>query len=77
MEHQLTLMMVLIGVVGIGAQWLAWRLNLPAILLLLLAGLIAGPGLGWVNPSTEFGDLLEPLIGLFVYSWLSSYSRAD
>ncbi len=28
---------------GIGAQWLAWRLKLPAILLLLLADFVAGP----------------------------------
>jgi NhaP-type Na+/H+ or K+/H+ antiporter len=28
---------------GIGAQWLAWRLQIASILLLLLAGLEAGP----------------------------------
>ena len=29
-----------IGVAGVGAQWLAWRLRLPAIVLMLAAGLI-------------------------------------
>lgn len=32
-----------VGVIGLGCQWLAWRLRLPAILFLLLAGLIVGP----------------------------------
>ncbi len=27
-----------VGVIGLGCQWLAWRLRLPAILFLLLAG---------------------------------------
>ena len=29
----------LIGALGIGAQWLAWRLQAPAIVLMALAGL--------------------------------------
>jgi NhaP-type Na+/H+ or K+/H+ antiporter len=33
----------LILALGIGAQWLAWRLKLPSILLLLLFGFVAGP----------------------------------
>jgi NhaP-type Na+/H+ or K+/H+ antiporter len=35
----------LIGVVavGVGAQWLAWRVKWPAIVLLALIGLIVGP----------------------------------
>ncbi len=44
-------------VLGMAAQWLAWRLRLPSILLLLVFGFLAGPGrLGLVNPSTMFGD---------------------
>ena len=38
----------LIGALGIGAQWLAWRLQRPAIVLMAIAGLIFGPLLGWV-----------------------------
>lgn len=57
---------VLVAVLGIGAQWLAWRFRLPAILLLSVAGLVAGPGLGWINPSEQLGALLSPLVGLLV-----------
>ncbi|WP_158633347.1 cation:proton antiporter [Tautonia sociabilis] len=59
-------------VLGIGAQWLAWRLNLPAILLLLLAGLDAGPGaerLGigrLIDPNALLGETLGPVISLSV-----------
>lgn len=38
----------LIGVLGIGAQWLAWRIQRPAIVLMAVAGLIFGPFLTWV-----------------------------
>jgi NhaP-type Na+/H+ or K+/H+ antiporter len=38
----------LIGVLGIGAQWLAWRLQRPAIVLMAIAGLVFGPLLSWV-----------------------------
>jgi NhaP-type Na+/H+ or K+/H+ antiporter len=55
-----------IGLVGIACQWLAWRVRLPAILFLLLAGLAAGPGLGWLNPDQLFGDLLFPFVSLSV-----------
>jgi len=42
----LPIKIALIGVLGIGAQWLAWRLQRPAIVLMALAGLIFGPLLG-------------------------------
>ncbi len=35
-------------VLGVGAQWLAWRLRVPSILLLLLTGFLAGPVALWV-----------------------------
>lgn len=55
-----------IGVVGLACQWLAWRLRLPAILFLLLAGIIVGPVAGVLNPQKLLGDLLFPLISLAV-----------
>lgn len=64
--HDLILTIALIGVLGIGAQWLAWRTQVPAIVLLLLAGLIAGPVTGLVNPGEDFGDLLKPMVALAV-----------
>ena len=56
----------IIGALGIGAQWLAWRLRLPAIVLMLAAGVLAGPVTGLVDPADVFGDLLRPLIALAV-----------
>ncbi|MDP2106876.1 MAG: cation:proton antiporter, partial [Desulfobulbaceae bacterium] len=51
---------------GILCQWFAWRVKLPAILFLLLAGLVAGPLTGWLNSDLLFGDLLFPFISLSV-----------
>lgn len=51
---------------GIGAQWLAWRLRLPSILLLLLFGFLAGPITGFIQPDNLFGDLLFPLVSISV-----------
>lgn len=55
-----------IFILGISAQWIAWRLRLPSILLLLAFGFVAGPLLGWLNPDAMFGDLLFPLVSLCV-----------
>ncbi|ABC64823.1 cation:proton antiporter [Erythrobacter litoralis] len=70
MESQ-ALMIATIGVLGIGAQWIAWRTGWPAIVLMLLAGFIAGPVLGafgyrLLDPDAAFGELLEPMIGIGV-----------
>jgi NhaP-type Na+/H+ or K+/H+ antiporter len=51
---------------GVFAQWIAWRAGIPSILLLLLLGLAAGPGLGWLDPDALFGELLLPLVSLSV-----------
>lgn len=60
---------------GIGAQWTAWRLKIPSILLLLIFGLIAGPVMRQmgsmssfsINPDEIFGaDLLFALVGISV-----------
>jgi NhaP-type Na+/H+ or K+/H+ antiporter len=53
-------------VLGISAQWVAWRLRIPSILLLLVLGFIAGPLTGWLNPDELLGDLLFPLVSLSV-----------
>ncbi|MFZ1743007.1 MAG: sodium:proton antiporter [Pontixanthobacter sp.] len=65
------LVIALVGVLGIGAQWLAWRTGWPAIVLMLAAGFIAGPGLGYFNmalfnPEHAFGDMLEPMVAIGV-----------
>lgn len=56
----------LIGLLGIGAQWVAWRTGRPAIALMLIVGIIAGPVLGIIDPERDFGALQEPIIKLAV-----------
>lgn len=60
--------LMLTAMLGIGflAQWLAWRIRVPAILPLLLIGLVLGPLLGVVNPDELLGDLLFPAVSLSV-----------
>lgn len=55
-----------IVVLGIGCQWIGRRLELPSILLLLIAGILAGPALGLVDPDALFGDALFPGVSLAV-----------
>jgi NhaP-type Na+/H+ or K+/H+ antiporter len=56
----------LIGFLGIGAQWVAWRTGRPAIALMLIVGVLAGPVLGLIDPQNDFGALLEPIVKLAV-----------
>ncbi len=75
----LVLVFALIGVLGVGAQWLAWRFNLPAIVVMAIAGLVAGPVTGLLWPAeydpasaaaapmeTVFGAFYKPIIGVAV-----------
>lgn len=55
-----------IVVLGVGAQWIAQRFQFPALLLLLPAGLLAGPGLGLVEPQELFGNVFFPGVTLAV-----------
>ena len=62
----LLIKIALIGILGVGAQWLAWRINRPAIALMLFAGIVAGPVLGLIDPEEDFGSLLDPMVKLAV-----------
>ena len=53
-------------VLGIGVRWLAWWLHVPAILLLLVSGLVAGPVSGFIAPDELLGNLLLPVVSLSV-----------
>jgi NhaP-type Na+/H+ or K+/H+ antiporter len=64
--HHLTEILALLMVLGIGAQWLAWRFQIPAIVLLSGFGLLIGPVLGIVRPSEALGEAYQPLIKLAV-----------
>lgn len=55
-----------IVLVGFLCQWLAWRIKLPAILFLLLSGIVLGPVTGWLSPDLLFDDMLFPMVSLAV-----------
>ena len=56
----------LVGVLGVASQWLAWRFRLPAIVLMLAAGLLVGPVFGVLDPGRDIGPVVGPLISLAV-----------
>ena len=66
MSEELLIGLGVIILFGIVAQWLAWRLHLPSILLLLILGIVAGPISGLVNTENIFGNLLFPFVSLSV-----------
>ena len=65
-EHHRLVGIALTIVLGIGAQWLGWRARLPAILLLLIVGFIAGPVTHILEPDKVFGGMLFPIVSFAV-----------
>jgi len=55
-----------IPIIGVIAQWFAWRLRLPAIVILLFSGFIAGPVLHFLDPDALMGEMLFPFVSLSV-----------
>ncbi|WEN15839.1 sodium:proton antiporter [Rhodanobacter sp. AS-Z3] len=66
MTIELSLMLAGMLVIGFLAQWLAWRVRLPAIVFLLLAGILLGPVSGVLDPDKLLGNLLFPAVSLAV-----------
>lgn len=66
MSIELGLMLTGMLVIGFFAQWLAWRVKLPAILFLLLAGIVLGPVFHVLDPDKLLGPLLFPVVSLSV-----------
>lgn len=66
MHLDLTETLALLVALGIGAQWLGWRLQMPAIVLLGLSGLLIGPVFGLIRPSADLGTAYQPVIKLAV-----------
>jgi NhaP-type Na+/H+ or K+/H+ antiporter len=58
--------LVSVGLLSIGCQFLAYKVKLPAILFLLLAGMLIGPVTGAFTADQLFGDLLFPIVSLAV-----------
>jgi NhaP-type Na+/H+ or K+/H+ antiporter len=56
---------VIVGV-GMAAQWLAWRTQIPSIILLLISGLLLGPVFHVIDPDAFLGGTLFPIVSLAV-----------
>jgi len=56
--HDTLVGLALIIALGVGAQWLAWRIRIPSILVLLACGLLVGPGSTLFTP--DGSPLLDP-----------------
>ncbi|HSR51943.1 MAG TPA: sodium:proton antiporter [Acidobacteriota bacterium] len=66
MSENLLFGLTLIVFLGLLAQWLAWRLHLPSILLLLVFGFVAGPVTNMMDPDLMLGDTLFPIVSISV-----------
>ena len=66
MEHQILVSIAAIIILGIVGQWLAWRFEVPSILLLLTFGLVAGPVTGYLDPDALLGDVFYPFVSIAV-----------
>ncbi|MBT8379072.1 MAG: cation:proton antiporter [Ignavibacteria bacterium] len=66
MSEKVLVELASIVVLGIAAQWLAWRFRFPSILFFLVFGFIAGPVIGFLNPDELMGDLLIPVVSISV-----------
>ncbi|WP_321366355.1 sodium:proton antiporter [uncultured Desulfuromusa sp.] len=64
-EFALPAIAILIAI-GALCQWVAWRVRLPAIIFLLLVGILVGPVFTLFDPQQLFGDLFFPFISLSV-----------
>ncbi len=56
----------LVGALGVGSQWLAFRLRMPAIVLMLLAGILIVSVAGVFDPERDIGPLMGPTISIAV-----------
>src|SRR5699024_8340739 len=53
---------MLIGILGIGSHWVAWRYCMTAMVIMSATGLLVGPILGLINLEHSFGDLYDTII---------------
>jgi NhaP-type Na+/H+ or K+/H+ antiporter len=65
-EEALLIGIALIAVLGLFAQWLAWRLRIPSVLLLMTFAFLAGPLTGVIDPDHLLGEYLLPFVSLAV-----------
>lgn len=66
MDHLILIILAMVGLLAFTSQWLAWSLKIPAILFLLIFGILIGPVFHLINPNILFGHLLVPMIKVAV-----------
>jgi len=66
LTEQIVIGIVSVIVLGISAQWIAWRFRMPSILLLLIFGFLAGPVTGLLPPASLQGDWLFAFVSLSI-----------
>ncbi|QXD14854.1 cation:proton antiporter [Rhodocaloribacter litoris] len=64
--QQIVIGIVSVIVLGISAQWLAWRFKLPSILLLLVFGFLAGPVTRLLPPESLQSDWVFAFVSLSI-----------
>ena len=71
--NMLPVKIALIGALGIGAQWLAWRLQRPAIVLMAIAGLIFGPLVGYLMGLSFMPSAIHDFLGIIRLNPISDF----
>lgn len=66
MESELLTGIAFVAILSVMAQWIAWRIKLPSILLLLSFGILAGPVTHLLDTDHLLGELLFPVVSLSV-----------
>ncbi len=66
MSEDIIIWIAVIIMLGIFAQWLAWFIRVPSILVLLVFGIVVGPLTGIIDPDAIFGPTLLPMVSLSV-----------
>ncbi len=64
MHHETMNGIVILIALGAGSLWIAWRLRVPSILVLLAVGFVAGPVTGLFRPDEVLGSLTFPFVSL-------------
>ena len=67
--HAATVLLIVLAA-GLGAQWLAAQLRLPAIVVLIAAGLLLGPVTGVIElamPKAELGELIGLGVAIILF----------
>ncbi len=67
--HGATLLLIVLAA-GLASQWLAWRIRLPAIVVLIAVGLVLGPATGIITiglPRAELGELIGLGVAIILF----------